>query len=71
MVVLCLIGAMWGGTFPALKIAVTHIPPVGVAAGRHFDLRQHVAAQPLERVDADQQQHAHQPDRDARYAAEC
>src|SRR5262249_35647558 len=34
--VLCLIGAMWGGTFPALKIAVTHIPAVGVAAGRLF-----------------------------------
>ena len=34
--ILCLIGAMWGGTFPALKIAVTHIPPVGVAAGRLF-----------------------------------
>jgi drug/metabolite transporter (DMT)-like permease len=32
--ILCLIGAMWGGTFPALKIAVAHIPPVGVAAGR-------------------------------------
>lgn len=33
---LCLVGAMWGGTFPALKIAVTHIPAVGVAAGRLF-----------------------------------
>ncbi len=34
--VLCLIGAMWGGSFPAIKIAVTHLPPVGVAAGRLF-----------------------------------
>jgi len=32
--VLCLIAAMWGGSFPAIKIAVTHLPPVAVAAGR-------------------------------------
>lgn len=34
--VLCLIGARWGGSFPAIKIAVTHLPPVAVAAGRLF-----------------------------------
>jgi drug/metabolite transporter (DMT)-like permease len=31
---LCLLGAMWGGTFPAVKIAVSHVSAVTVAGGR-------------------------------------
>ncbi|MCC7046888.1 MAG: DMT family transporter [Alphaproteobacteria bacterium] len=31
---LCLLGAIWGGTFPAVKIAVMHLPATAVAAGR-------------------------------------
>ncbi|MCC6471678.1 MAG: DMT family transporter [Alphaproteobacteria bacterium] len=31
---LCLLGAMWGGTFPAVKIAVMHLPATAVAAAR-------------------------------------
>jgi drug/metabolite transporter (DMT)-like permease len=31
---LCLLAAMWGGTFPAVKIAVTHAPATAVTGGR-------------------------------------
>lgn len=34
IVLLCLLAAMWGGTFPAVKIAVAHVSAMTVTAGR-------------------------------------